>query len=122
MMQNRIIIGKIIRYGIFSTLTHIPIRGRFKTSSMTFPIYMEATMPQNTSGCSAMSMGPGRTPWIMRAANSRATVAFIGIPRDSRGMRAPPAAALFAASGPATPAISPVPNRSGCLERRFSMM
>ena len=69
-----------------------------------------------------MSMGPGLTPWIIRAANKRATVAFIGIPRERRGMRAPPAAALLAASGPATPAISPVPNRSGCLESRFSMM
>ena len=28
--------------------------------------------------------------------------------------------ALFAVSGPATPAIAPLPNSSGCLEKRFS--
>ena len=31
-----------------------------------------------------------------------------------------PVTALFAVSGPATPAIAPLPNSSGCLEKRFS--
>ena len=33
---------------------------------------------------------------------------------------APPVAALFAASGPATPSMRPEPNSSGRLAKRFS--
>lgn len=44
-----------------------------------------------------------------------------GMPRARNGIIAPPVAALFAASGPATPSIRPVPNSSGCFDRRFSM-
>ena len=46
--------------------------------------------------------------------------ALAGMPSVSRGMNAPPAAALLAASGPATPSIAPAPNRSGCRDARFS--
>src|SRR5512141_1146834 len=39
-----------------------------------------------------------------------AAVAVVGIPSVSSGTRTPAAAALFAASGPATPSIAPLPN------------
>ena len=44
-----------------------------------------------------------------------------GIPNVSKGIIAPPDAALFADSGPATPAICPVPNFSGVLLNFFSV-
>ena len=46
--------------------------------------------------------------------------AFAGMPSVSNGMKAPPAAALLADSGPATPSIAPCPNRSGSRDARFS--
>ncbi len=42
-------------------------------------------------------------------------VAEVGRPRVSSGTSTPAAAALLAASGPATPSIAPLPNSSGCL-------
>ena len=45
---------------------------------------------------------------------------FGGIPKVISGMNAPPAAALLADSGPATPSIAPWPNRSGVFDSRFS--
>ena len=38
----------------------------------------------------------------------------------SSGTSTPAAAALLAASGPATPSIAPLPNSSGCALKRFS--
>jgi hypothetical protein len=46
---------------------------------------------------------------------------FAGMPRVKRGIIAPLDAALLAASGPATPAMWPVPNFSGVLESFFSV-
>jgi hypothetical protein len=46
--------------------------------------------------------------------------AFAGIPSVRSGIKAPPVAALLAASGPATPWMTPVPNFSGCFEIFFS--
>ena len=45
-----------------------------------------------------------------------AAVAVVGSPSVSSGTSVPVADALFAASGPATPSIAPLPNSSGCLE------
>ncbi len=45
-----------------------------------------------------------------------AAVAEVGSPIVSSGTSTPAAAALLAASGPATPSIAPWPNSSGCLE------
>ena len=42
-----------------------------------------------------------------------------GIPRVSRGMKAPWAAELLAASGAATPSMAPLPNSSGMLGDPF---
>ena len=50
-----------------------------------------------------------------------AAVAEVGRPSARSGTSAPAAFALFAASGPATPSIAPLPNSSGCLESFFSM-
>src|SRR5215468_3112563 len=50
-----------------STLTNRPTRGRFRASSIRLPTYMEAMKPQNTSGCSLTSCGPGGMPWIKSA-------------------------------------------------------
>src|SRR5690349_2130337 len=49
-----------------------------------------------------------------------AAVAEVGSPRVSNGTSTPAAAALLAASGPATASIAPLPNSSGFLETRFS--
>ena len=59
-------------------------------------------------------------PHIMKPASMTAVVAEPGIPSASKGAKPLMEAALFADSGEATPAISPWPNRSGCLEYRFS--
>ena len=44
-----------------------------------------------------------------------------GMPSASSGIMAVPVVALLAVSGPATPAMAPLPNCSGCFEKRFSM-
>src|SRR5690606_8734763 len=49
-----------------------------------------------------------------------AAVAEVGNPSVSKGTRIPAAAALLAASGPATPSIAPRPNSSRLLERFLS--
>jgi hypothetical protein len=54
------------------------------------------------------------------AAKIIAVAALPGIPSVRSGMNDEDAAALFAASGPATPAIAPCPNSSGLFATRFS--
>ena len=83
---------------------------------MMLPMYMLATMPQNMSGFCVISRGPGCRPWMMKAPSSSAITTLGGMPSVSSGMNAPPAAALLAASGPATPSIAPLPNVSGVFE------
>ena len=56
-----------------------------------------------------------------RAPRRIAATTFAGIPRENGGIRDPLVAALLAASGPATPSMVPLPNRSGCLESFFSI-
>ena len=50
-----------------------------------------------------------------------AAVADVGRPSASIGTSTPAAAALLAASGPATPSMAPWPNSSGFCDSRFSM-
>src|SRR4029453_19225256 len=50
-----------------------------------------------------------------------AAVADVGIPRVKSGTSAPVTEALFAASGPATPSIAPLPNSCGYLVNFFSV-
>src|SRR5262252_2500236 len=96
-----------------STLTNKPISGRLRASSIRLPTHVEAMKPQNTSGCSATSCGPGGTPWISSAAISTAVTGPVGRPSASMGAKAPVEAELLADSGPATPATAPRPNASG---------
>src|ERR687898_39066 len=77
-------------------------------------------MPHTNSGLFANSSGPGCNPYCWNAASMMAAVAEVGSPSDSKGARTPAAAALLAASGPATASIAPFPNSSGFLARRFS--
>src|SRR5215471_8231844 len=88
---------------------------------MTLPTYMEAMNPQKSLGEFWMSSGPGVTPWIIMAASRSAAIGTPGTPRASMGTKAPEVAALFADSGPATPATAPRPNSSGCLDTLRSM-
>src|SRR5690242_14297128 len=58
---------------------------------------------------------------MVRAETRIAVAGIDGIPRARSGIMAVPVTALFAVSGPATPAIAPLPNSSGRLEKRFSI-
>jgi hypothetical protein len=50
-----------------------------------------------------------------------AAVAVVGSPSVSSGTSVPVADALFAASGPATPSMAPLPNSSGFAASFFSI-
>ena len=84
-----------------------------------FPTYMLAMTPQNMSGCWVINNGPALTPWIINEPRRIPMIGFGGMPRASMGTKAPPAAALLAVSGPATPAMAPFPNSSGCFGKLF---
>ena len=60
-----------------------------------------------------MTSGPGTMPWMVIAPTMSAITAFGGMPSESSGTNDVCAPALFAASGPATPSIAPLPNSSG---------
>src|SRR5919198_1520347 len=57
---------------------------------------------------------------MTKAPSKSAITTFGGMPSVISGMNAPAAAALLAASGPATPSMAPVPKRSGLRARRRS--
>jgi hypothetical protein len=104
-----------------STRIQMPISGRFRMSSMMFPTQKLITSPQKRSGFSVTSRGPGTSPWISKAPMISAMMTLPGMPRVMVGMNAVWSAALFAASGPRTPSIAPLPNRDGSFATRFSM-
>ena len=83
---------------------------------------MLAIIPQNNSGRSDITCGPGWIPWMIIAPIISAITAFEGMPSVSRGMKEVCAPALLADSGPATPSMAPLPKREGSLARRFSTM
>ena len=89
-------------------LTHMPMRGKFKINSITLPIYMLEISPHTKRELFAKSIGPGCRPWMRNAPNITAVAADPGMPKVSKGTRAPPAAALFAPSGATTPSTTPV--------------
>ena len=85
-------------------------------------MYIEAMSVQINSGESSKTFPePGRIPIDMRMPRRTAVVPEPGMPSVSIGISEPPAAALFADSGAATPRMSPWPNVSSVSERRFSM-
>src|SRR5512139_3683033 len=92
-----------------------------RASSATLPRYMLAMSPQANSGFWVMRSGPGVSPHMRNAARSTAVEADPGSPRERSGTIAPDEAALLAASGPARPAIAPLPNFSGVGESVFSI-
>ena len=69
-----------------------------------------------------MTCGPGAMPWMVSAPSISAMVALPGMPSVSVGMNDVCAAALLAASGPATPSMAPLPKRDGSLAIFFSTM
>ena len=98
----------------------MPMNGRLRMINIKLPIHIEAMRPQNKSGFSTMTLGPGVMPMTTIAPIINAITGLGGIPSVSIGMKEVCAAALFALSGPATPSMAPCPNRSGVLETRFS--
>ncbi len=119
--QIIVIKGERMLKGTSRILTKTLINGTFKITRIMFPIYILVTTAQKISGLFFMIRGPGITPCTMKPANKSADTTVDGIPRVISGTNAPVAAALFAASGPATPSITPVPNFSGYLESFFSV-
>lgn len=81
---------------------------------------MLATMPQKSSGFSVSTCGPGVTLCMIIAASISVITAVPGMPRVSVGMNEVWAAALFAASGEATPSIAPALKRAGSRAIFFS--
>src|SRR5690606_24730084 len=114
--------GSRYRRGVTMILANTLTRGRFRMRSITLPTNMLAINTQATIGCSSNKRGPGWTLYMMKAPTRIAVVPDPGIPRVRSGINAPPDAALLADSGPATPSIAPLPNRSGCLLHFFSRM
>ena len=92
------------------------------SSSIALPRYMLAIRPQAKSGFCSISSGPGCRPHIRKPPSSTALAAELGMPSVSSGTIAPAVAALLAASGPARPAMAPLPNFSGVLETDFSTL
>ena len=76
--------------------------------------------PQNRSGCSVITEGPGWIPCMMRAPIMSAMTGLDGSPRVNIGTNDIWAPALLAASGAATPSSAPCPNRSGSRDTFFS--
>ena len=93
--------------------TKRPTSGRLRINKITLPTYIEAMKPQKSRGSCWISSGPGVTPCTIMAASSSAATGTPGTPSASIGTKAPEVAALFADSGPATPATAPLPNSSG---------
>ena len=81
---------------------------------------MLAIMPQNSSGRSVITCGPGVMPWIIIAPTISAMTGLDGMPSVSTGMNEVCAPALLADSGPATPSMAPLPKRDGSLAIFFS--
>ena len=70
---------------------------------------MEAIKPQNNSGLTVITCGPGWMLWMVMAPTISAITALGGMPKVSKGMKEVCAPALLAASGAATPRILPWP-------------
>lgn len=98
--------------GMVSIRVNRPINGIFMISSITFAISSAAMSPQTISGCSVNIAGHGVMLYSVSAPIITAVVPEPGTPSVSIGMKEPQAEALFAASGAATPRISPLPKLS----------
>ena len=112
--------GVRIVNGIARTRTKTGIKARFKTTVTKFATYIDPIRPQTKSGRSANSRGPGRSPQIIIPPSSMAVVGDPGMPNVIIGSIDPVDAALFAASGAATPDTFPLPKLSGFFEKVFA--
>ena len=112
MPTNEIIVtpGSKIEAGTSNNRLNILTIGTFNISKTIFAIKRDAIRPHTTSGLSVNSSGPGVIFKVIRRANKTAVVPEPGTPNVSMGTNAPPAAALFPASGAAIPRGSPFPN------------
>ena len=90
------------------------------STPMMLPVYMLAMSPQTKSGFSVKSSGPGWRPQMMRPPSMTAAVGEPGMPSVIIGSIAATPAAWAAVSGATTPSSSPLPNRSGCFEKRLA--
>src|SRR3712207_2002184 len=112
MQQNVRMDGYRKRYGTFSSLTHMPISGRLRITSIRLPTHIETIRPQNSVGLLVMTCGPGWMLWMVMAPTINAITALGGMPRVSNGMKEVCEAELLADSGAATPSMAPLPNSS----------
>ncbi len=108
--------------GMVSMRVNRPINGMFMTSSITFAISSAAISPQTISGCSVNIAGPGVMLYSVSAPIMTAVVPEPGTPSVSIGINEPQAEALLAASGAATPRMSPFPKLSLLPLSFFSVM
>src|SRR5699024_12402555 len=76
-------------FGIFKIFAIYGIKGKFKISNITFPIYILIMTLQKSVGSSCISIGPGLTPITSKAPNNTAVVPEPGIPKLSKGTKAP---------------------------------
>src|ERR671935_2625929 len=93
---------------------------RTMSTPMMLPVYMLAIRPHTKSGFSLNSMGPGCKPQMMSPPSMTAAVGDPGMPSVIMGSMAATPAAWAAVSGATTPSSSPLPNRSGFLEKRLA--
>ncbi len=101
--------GSRIAGGTIRMRTKIFTIGTFIARRTKLAIRSVAIRPQTTSARSVKSVGPGVMLSVISSASRTAVVPEPGTPSVSIGTSAPPAAALFPASGAATPRGTPVP-------------
>src|SRR5210317_142313 len=95
--------GNRTHAGTLRIFTKILTMGTFINSKTKLAISNDAIRPQTTSGRSVNNVGPGVIFNVINSANKTAVVPEPGTPNVSIGTKAPPAAALFPASGAAIP-------------------
>lgn len=114
-------IGYKVFGGVFKIFNNKPISAIFKITKKMLPINILLTNVQIISGCFSNNRGPGCKPNITTAPNMTAVVPEPGTPIVSNGISEPTEAALFEASGAATPSMAPLPNFLLFLEICFSV-
>ena len=93
-----------------------------KTAKAILAISIARKIEYKSVGCSVNRCGPGRNPCARSAPRMIAVVALPGMPSASVGTIAAPVAALLAASGPAMPRRSPLPNSDLSLANRLASL
>ena len=115
-MQNSMTRGSKILLGILRILAKSGTKGRLSRSRMKLPIYMLAMTPQKSSGCSAIIMGPGVTPWMSSAPSRIGSGRGEGDPQDKEGDEGRLAGGVVGRFRAGHALDGPLPNSSGCFE------